>query len=135
MFVGNVAFDATELELQDLFATAGPVAEVNIVTDRDTGKPRGFAFVTMGTPEAARSAIQTLSGQELHGRALTVTEARPREARPPRSGGYGGGYGGGGGRGGERGGERGGGRGGYGGGERGDRGDRGGRRDRPSRDY
>ncbi len=114
LFVGNVSFDATEIELQDLFATAGPVADVNIVTDRSTGRPRGFAFVTMGSPEAAQNAIQTLSGKDLHGRAISVTEARPREDRPPREGGFGGG----------------GGRGGFGGG----RGDRGPRRDRGHRE-
>lgn len=114
LFVGNVSYDTTELELQDLFATAGPVEDVNLVTDRATGRPRGFAFVTMGTPEAAQTAIQTISGKEVNGRALTVTEARPREDRGPRGGGGGGGYGGGGG----------------GRGDRGDRGDRGPRRDR-----
>ena len=124
LFVGNVSYDTTELELQDLFATAGPVEDVNLVTDRATGRPRGFAFVTMGTPEAAQNAITTLSGKTVNGRNLTVTEARPREERGPRGGGGGGGgYGGGGGGGGYGGG--GGGR-----GDRGDRGDRGPRRDR-----
>ena len=128
MFVGNLSFDTTELALQDLFAAHGVVQEVNIVTDRATGRPRGFAFVTMSTPEEAQAAISALSGQNLNGRDITVTEARPREERAP-------GGGGGGGRGGYRGG--GGGGGGYrgessgGGGDRGDRGgDRGGRSSR-----
>jgi cold-inducible RNA-binding protein len=109
LFVGNLSFETSELELQDLFATCGPVTEVNIVTDKFTQKPRGFAFVTMATPEGAQAAIQQLSGKNVNGRDLTVNEARPREERS-------GGGGGGGGRGGYGGG--GGGRGGYGGGER-----------------
>ena len=126
MFVGNLSFDTTELALQDLFAAHGVVQEVNIVTDRATGRPRGFAFVTMSTPEEAQSAISGLSGKNVNGRDITVTEARPREERAP--GGGGGGYRGGGGGGGYRGG------GGGGGGDRGDRGDRGGDRGgRPSR--
>jgi cold-inducible RNA-binding protein len=115
LFVGNLSFETSELELQDLFATCGPVTEVNIVTDKFTQKPRGFAFVTMGTPEAAQAAIQQLGGKNVNGRNLTVNEARPREER---SGG-GGGFGGGGGRGGY-----GGGGGGGGGGRGGDRGPR-----------
>jgi RNA recognition motif-containing protein len=114
LFVGNLSFETSELELQDLFAACGPVTEVNIVTDRFTQKPRGFAFVTMGTPEAAQAAIQQLSGKNVNGRDLTVNEARPREERSGGGGfgggggrGYGGG-GGGGGRGGGRGGDRGG---------------------------
>ena len=112
LFVGNLSFETSELELQDLFSACGPVTEVNIVTDRFTQKPRGFAFVTMGTPEAAQAAIQQLSGKNVNGRDLTVNEARPREERGG-GGGFGGGgggrgYGGGGG-GGGRGGDRGGG--------------------------
>jgi RNA recognition motif-containing protein len=105
LFVGNLSFETSELELQDLFAACGPVSEVNIVTDKFTQKPRGFAFVTMGTPEAAQAAIQQLSGKSVNGRALTVNEARPREERS--GGGFGGGRGGGGGYGGGRGGDRG----------------------------
>ena len=116
LFVGNLSFETSELELQDLFAACGTVSEVNIVTDKFTQKPRGFAFVTMATPEGAQTAIQQLSGKEVNGRALTVNEARPREER---SGGGGGGYRGGGGGGG--GGYRGGGGGGGGGGDRGGR--------------
>jgi RNA recognition motif-containing protein len=102
LFVGNLSFETSELELQDLFAACGPVTEVNIVTDRFTQKPRGFAFVTMATPEGAQAAIQQLAGKPVNGRNLTVNEARPREERS--GGGGGGGYGGGrGGGGGDRG--------------------------------
>ena len=101
LYVGNLSFDTTENDLQDLFATAGPVTEVNLVMDRMTNRPRGFAFVTMATPEAAQAAIQALSGKTVGGRPLTVNEARPREERAPSSGG--GGY-----RGGSGGGSRGG---------------------------
>ncbi len=104
LFVGNLSFDTTELDLQDLFATAGPVTEVNIVTDRTTGRPRGFAFVTMATAEGAQAAITQLGGKNVNGRDLTVNEARPREERSGGGGGGGGrGYGGGGGGGGGRG--------------------------------
>ena len=109
LFVGNLSFETSEIELQDLFATCGPVTEVNIITDKFTQKPRGFAFVTMATPEGAQAAIQQLSGKNVNGRDLTVNEARPREERSGGGGGFGGGRGGGGG-------GRGGGRGGYGGG-------------------
>jgi RNA recognition motif-containing protein len=124
LFVGNLSFNTTENDLQDLFAACGTVVEVNLMLDRMTGRPRGFAFVTMGSKEEGQKAIETIHGKNVDGRDLTVNEARPREDRPPRSGG-GGGYGGGGGRGGYGGGGGGGGRGGYGGGGRGDRGDRG----------
>ena len=93
LFVGNVSYDTTELELQDLFAAHGAVEEVNLVTDRTTGRPRGFAFVTMATPEAAQAAIQALSGKTVNGRDISVTEARPREERSDRGGGFGGGRG------------------------------------------
>ena len=118
LFVGNLSFDTTELGLQDLFAAHGVVEDVNLVTDRVTGRPRGFAFVTMSKPEEAQAAIAGLNGKNVNGRDITVTEARPREER---SGGGGGGRGyGGGGGGGSRG----------GGGGRGDRGDRGPRQQR-----
>ena len=112
LYVGNLPFTVTEQDLEEIFAQVGKVESSNIVTDRDTGRSRGFAFVEMETQEAADAAIQNFHGRELDGRSLTVNEARPRESRPPRSGG-GGGYGGGGG--GYGGGGRGGG-GGYGGG-------------------
>jgi len=92
LYVGNLSFDAIENDLQDLFAPFGTVSEVNLMQDRVTGKPRGFGFVTMATKEAADAAIQALNGKDFKGRALTVNEARPREARGP---GGGGGYGGG----------------------------------------
>src|ERR1041384_601823 len=99
LFVGNLDFKVTENDLQDAFAAHGTVVEANLVTDRTTGRPRGFAFVTMSTPEEAQKAIDALNGKELGGRALSVSIARPREER---SGGGGDrrGSGGGGGRGG-----------------------------------
>jgi cold-inducible RNA-binding protein len=96
LYVGNLSFDTTENDLQDLFAAHGPVSEVNLITDRMSGRSRGFAFVTMGTPEGAQAAIGALAGKEIGGRALTVNEARPREDRGPSDGG-GRGHGGGGG--------------------------------------
>ena len=97
LYVGNLSFDATEHDLQDLCAQHGPVTEVTLIMDKETGRPRGFGFVTMSTKEGADAAIQTLNGKEWKGRALTVNEARPREER---ASGGGGGYGGGGSRGG-----------------------------------
>ena len=94
LYVGNLSFDTTENDLQDLFAAHGPVTEVNLITDRMSGRSRGFAFVTMGTPEGAQAAIQALAGKEIGGRALTVNEARPREDRGPSEGGRGPGGGG-----------------------------------------
>jgi cold-inducible RNA-binding protein len=94
LFVGNLPHSITENDLQDLFSAHGPVTEVNLMQDRTTGRPRGFGFVTMSTPEGAQAAIQALSGKEVQGRALTVNEARPREERPA-GGSYGGGGGGG----------------------------------------
>ena len=108
LFVGNLSFDTTENDLQDLFATAGPVSEVNLVMDRMTNRSRGFAFVTMATPEAAQEAIKALSGKSIGGRELTVNEARPREERPSGGGGGGGFRGGRGGSGGGGGGRSGG---------------------------
>ncbi|MSU59834.1 MAG: RNA-binding protein [Pedosphaera sp.] len=111
LFVGNLSFNTTENQLQDLFAAHGAVTAVDLIMDKFSGRPRGFAFVTMETKEAADAAVQALNGKDVDGRALTVNEARPREERAPRSGGGGGGgYGGG--RGGDRGGRGGGGGGG-----------------------
>jgi RNA recognition motif-containing protein len=119
LYVGNLSYNATEAELHELFGEGGKnVAEVKIVLDRDTGRPRGFAFVEMGTDDEANQVIQSLNGRELQGRPISVSEARERA---PRSGGGGGGGfgGGGGGRGrdrddrGGRGGRRGGGGGGW----------------------
>lgn len=103
LFVGNLSFNITENDLQDAFAAHGTVVEANLMMDRATGRPRGFAFVTMSTPEEAQKAIEAMNGKELAGRALTVNIARPREERPGGGGGggnrgYGGRGGGGGGR-------------------------------------
>jgi RNA recognition motif-containing protein len=97
LFVGNLSFNATENVLQDAFAAFGTVTEANLMMDRETGRPRGFGFVTMSTPEEAQKAIEGLNGKSIDGRALTVNDAKPREER---SGGGGGRreYGGGGGR-------------------------------------
>jgi len=122
LYVGNLPFDVTEPDLQDLFGQAGTVSDVLLVQDKFTGKSRGFAFVTMGTEDEAQSAIEQLHGKPLGGRPLTVNVARPREERS-------GGGGGGGGRSFER---RGGGGGGYGD-RRGGGGGGGGYRDRGGR--
>jgi cold-inducible RNA-binding protein len=100
LFVGNLSFNVTENDLQDAFAAHGSVVETNLMMDRMTGRPRGFAFVTMSTAEEAQKAIDALNGHQMDGRALTVNIARPREERAPGGGGGGGGrrdYGGGGG--------------------------------------
>jgi cold-inducible RNA-binding protein len=118
LYVGNLSFSTTESALQDMFAEVGAVQEVALMQDKFTGKSRGFAFVTMASPEDASRAVETLNGKKLDGRELTVNEARPREERSGGGGGeYRGGGGGGGGRGGySGGGGGGGGRGGYSGG-------------------
>ena len=90
LFVGNLSFNTTENDLQDAFAAHGTVVETNLMMDRMSGRPRGFAFVTMGSPEEAQKAIQALNGANLDGRDLTVNEARPREERT--GGGGGGGF-------------------------------------------
>ncbi|MFH1681485.1 MAG: RNA-binding protein [Candidatus Eisenbacteria bacterium] len=77
LYVGNLSFDATEVEIRDLFGKHGTVRSVNLITDRDTGRPRGFGFVEMDDAEAA-AAISALNGLELGGRNLTVSEAKPR---------------------------------------------------------
>src|SRR6201998_347200 len=101
LYVGNLSFNTTENELQELFAQAGSVQEVMLMQDKFTGKSRGFAFVTMSSDQEAQNAITQFNGKTVEGRALTVNEARPREPRPPGGGG-GRGYGGGGGYGGRR---------------------------------
>lgn len=108
LYVGNLSYNTTENQLQDLFSAHGPVTNVDLIMDKFSGRPRGFGFVTMETKEGADAAVQALNGKNIDGRDLTVNEARPRDDRPARSGGGGGG-------------------GGYR--DRGDRGDRGGRRD------
>jgi RNA recognition motif-containing protein len=97
LFVGNLSFDTTENDLQDAFGAHGTVIETNLLMDRETGRPRGFGFITMSSVEEAQKAIAEMNGKEIGGRALTVNVAKPREER---SGGGGGGrreYGGGGG--------------------------------------
>ena len=111
LYVGNMAFSTTEDTLRQLFSQFGTVTKASLVMDRETGRPRGFAFVEMS--EGGQAAIDALNGRDLDGRALTVNEAKPRESRG--GGGGGGGYGGGGG-GSSGGGGRSGGGGGYGGG-------------------
>ena len=90
LYVGNLAFQTTSQDLEQLFAQAGTVSSASIVEDRDTGRSRGFAFVEMSTPEEATSAIEQFNGKEVGGRALKVNEAKPRENR---GGGGGGGRG------------------------------------------
>jgi RNA recognition motif-containing protein len=115
LYVGNLSYSVNEADLREAFAGEGyEVAEVKVIMDRDTGRPRGFAFVEMTTDEAAAKAIENLNGRDLQGRAITVSEARERTGG---GGGGGGGYGGGGG-GGYGGGGGGGGRGKGGGGRR-----------------
>ena len=128
IYVGNLPYTATEEDVTDLFAAYGPVERVKIITDRETGRSKGFAFVTLGDQSQLNAAIEALDGQDYQGRALRVNASEPKEARPGgfRSGGGGGG-GGGGGYGGER--RGGGGGGGYkggggGGGYKGGGGDR-----------
>src|SRR5712692_721641 len=96
LYVGNLAFQTTSQELQEMFATAGTVESASVVEDRDTGRSRGFAFVEMSNKEEATSAIDQFNGKELGGRALKVNEAKPRENRGGGFGGNGGGgnYGG-----------------------------------------
>src|SRR5438132_965246 len=90
LYVGNLSFNTTETDLQDLFAQAGAVQDVMLMQDKFTGKSRGFAFVTMATEQEAQNAITQFNGKTVEGRALTVNEARPREARPQGGGGGGG---------------------------------------------
>jgi RNA recognition motif-containing protein len=125
LYVGNLSFQTTSQDLQDFFKTAGTVDSASVITDRDTGQSKGFAFVEMSTDEEATAAIEQFNGKELDGRMLRVNEARPREARGGGGGGRGfgggggggnrGGYGGGGNRSGGGGNRRGGGGGGGGG--------------------
>lgn len=109
LYVGNLSFQTSSEDLQELFAQAGTVESASVVEDRETGRSRGFGFVEMSSKEEGNAAIQQFNGREMGGRALNVNEAKPREDRGGGGGGRGG-FGGGGNRGG------GGGRGGYGGG-------------------
>ena len=95
LYVGNLSFDTTDSDLQRMFQEFGEVDSAQVVTDRDTGRARGFGFVEMANAEQAQAAIDALNGREVNGRPLTVNEARPREDRGGRSGGGRGGYGGG----------------------------------------
>ena len=122
LYVGNLSYNTTGSDLEQLFAQHGSVTSAEVIQDRDTGRSKGFGFVQMGSDDEAQAAIAALNGQQHDGRALTVNEAKPREDRP-----RGGGGGGGGGRGGYGGGGGGGGRGGYGGGGGSGGGGRGGR--------
>ena len=108
LYVGNLSFSTTEETLQNEFSAYGQVEEVAIINDRDTGRPRGFAFVTMSNDGEARAAIDAINGTEVDGRTITVNEARPKAAMGGGGGGRGGprGGGGGGGRDGGRGGKR-----------------------------
>jgi cold-inducible RNA-binding protein len=120
LYVGNLPYTVRDEDLQQSFSEFGSVSSAKVMMERDTGRSKGFGFVEMGSDAEAQAAIKGMNGQSLGGRSVTVNEARPMEARPPRTGGYGGGgdrsgggggYGGGGDRGGYGGG--GGGRGGY----------------------
>jgi hypothetical protein len=110
LYVGNLAYSVRDNDLEQAFGEFGSIVSAKVMMERDTGRSKGFGFVEMGTDAEALAAVEAMNGHSLQGRALTVNEARPMEARPPRTGG-GGGYGGGGG-----GGGYGGGGGGYGGG-------------------
>src|SRR5579885_729182 len=116
IYVGNLVWDATADDLLALFQSFGAVARAQVITDRETGRSRGFGFVEMDNDQEAQTAIDNLNGTPFRGRPLTVNEARPREERGSGGGGGGGGGRGGYGGGGGRGGYGGGGRGGYGGG-------------------
>ncbi len=96
LFVGSLAYTATDDDLQQAFAAAGTVVSAKVIMDRETGRSKGFGFVEMGSEEEAQAAIKMLNGKDVAGRAVTVNEARPQAPREPRSfGGGGGGYGGG----------------------------------------
>jgi RNA recognition motif-containing protein len=120
IYVGNLSYSTNSSELEQLFSEFGQVESAEVISDRDTGRSKGFGFVSMPNDAEAEAAINAMTGREVGGRALTVNEAKPREERGGGGGGRGG-FGGGGGRGGYGGG---GGRGGYGGGRGGGRGDR-----------
>jgi RNA recognition motif-containing protein len=115
LYVGNLSYETSEASIRTAFEAQGEVVSVNLITDRDTGRPKGFGFVEMGSAEDAQKAKSALDGTQLDGRAIKVDVAKEMTPRAPRSGGYGGGgYGGGG----YGGGGRSGGGGGYGGGGR-----------------
>ena len=111
LYVGNLPYTVRDEDLQQSFSEFGSVNSAKVMMERDTGRSKGFGFVEMGNDAEAQAAINGMNGQSLGGRSITVNEARPMEARPPRTGGYGGDRSGGGGYGGDRSGG-----GGYGGG-------------------
>ena len=111
LYVGNLPYSYRDSDMEQAFAQFGTVTSAKVMMERDTGRSKGFGFVEMGNDAEAQAAISGMNGQSLGGRSITVNEARPMEARPPRTGGYGGGGGGGGYGGGDRSGG-----GGYGGG-------------------
>ena len=88
IYVGNLPFSATDEEVRSMFAEFGAVNSVSLITDRETGRPRGFGFVEMENGEDADNAIGALHQSQMGGRSLNVNEARPRESRPPRGGGW-----------------------------------------------
>lgn len=90
LYVGNLSYDTTESQIRELFAQVGEVDSVALITDRDSGRPKGFGFVEMNTEELAQEAIKRFNGYSLDNRNLTVSEARPREERSGGGGGYGG---------------------------------------------
>jgi len=116
LYVGNLPYTVRDEDLQQSFGAFGSITSAKVMMERDTGRSKGFGFVEMGSDAEAQAAIAGMNGQSLGGRAITVNEARPMEARPPRTGGFGGGGGGGGGYGGGGGGGERSGGGGYGGG-------------------
>ena len=121
LYVGNLPYTVRDEDLQQTFGQFGAVTSAKVMMERDTGRSKGFGFVEMANDAQAQAAINGMNGQPLGGRSITVNEARPMEARPPRTGGFGGGGGGdrsGGGGYGGGGGDRSGGGGGYGGGDR-----------------
>ncbi len=95
LYVGNLSYNTTEATLRETFSQAGEIASIALITDRDTGRPKGFGFIEMETEEGAQEAIKRFNGFTLDSRALTVNEARPREERSSGGGFGGGGFGGG----------------------------------------
>jgi len=93
LFVGSLSYSVNDDQLKDAFAAAGTVVSAKVIIDRDTGRSKGFGFVEMSNDDEAKAAVDTLNGKEIEGRAIAVSEARPREDRPSRS--FGGGNGGG----------------------------------------
>jgi RNA recognition motif-containing protein len=100
LYVGNLGYDVTSNDLEQMFAAHGTVKSAQVITDRDTGRSKGFAFVEMGADQEAQAAIAALNGKDVAGRSMTVNEARPQEPRSGGGGGFGGGHGRGGGGGG-----------------------------------